>query len=378
MKLSELKEYLLNLDGEIRVSDIVKNIRSCYDNEKHFDYYKDKKSPYESDTLQLPVAKHPTTNEKINLNDIWIDMSYQRKLKMTKILEHLKSFLEKKTKSTCPFDTMLAGTLDLSVRKSGRVYAWDGFRRIMLALLSGIEYMPATITNLTEINNAESRKIEAYAFKKKNGDSEVMKPEELFKSGCVWEDPDSLTIRAALINCDLDVLKVNPNNKTLGAFTSFKDDVLKNKIGMSYLVDASNIIQKSWPNDCTVTGYLLSGLARYLVLNDEDSEIFGPDDSGYEHFPEGMRMDNEEITKCFEEFIKANKTTQKQLCKPAVKGRAADSVAYQLGTKVFGKKEWASKIADSLNFDEGLNDLLHAMSNNKTVPPLPADTGPGR
>ena len=100
---------------------------------------------------------------------------------MTKILEHLKSFLEKKTRSTCPFDTMLAGTLDLSVRKSDRVYAWDGFRRIMLALLSGVEYMPATISNLTEYNNTESRKVEAYAFKKKNGDSEVRKPEELFK-----------------------------------------------------------------------------------------------------------------------------------------------------------------------------------------------------
>tara|TARA_B100001063_G_C16711142_1_gene528092 strand:+ start:162 stop:1292 length:1131 start_codon:yes stop_codon:yes gene_type:complete len=365
--------FLSSLEGEWRVRDLVNKILSIptlhNNTTKHFHYYEGKENPYRANNT--PVAKHPETNQDINLNDIWVDISYQRSLKVKMLFNHLAAFEKQKTKATCPFDLMLAGTLDLSVRRNGKVYTWDGFRRTMLALLSGVEYMPATVTDLTEKTITEAKKIEAYAFKVKNGDSEAMKPEELFKSGCVWQDPESLIVKDALIDCSLDVLKTNPGNKTLGAFTSFRDDIIRRDIGISYLSSASDMIQEAWPKDDNVTGYLLSGLARYLKLNDTKSIL--TEDSGYDHFPEDMIEEEDDLKAKLVEYVKNNNTSQKQLCKPAVKGRAADSIAYTFGSKVFNYKEWSSKIADSLGFDEALSDMVQTLGKNKKEPTLEAD-----
>ncbi len=62
-----------------------------------------------------------------DLNDLWVDLNYQRKLKLKNLLNNLKS--------NKGYSTEKAGHIDIAIRPNGKAFVWDGFRRAVMALI---------------------------------------------------------------------------------------------------------------------------------------------------------------------------------------------------------------------------------------------------
>lgn len=305
-------------------------------------------------------AKNPITGKKISLEDVWIDISYQRVLRLKKIISHLERLGI--DNQPLEFNKMLAGSIDISVRPNGDVFVWDGFRRSIIALLNGKRYIQAAIyvhnKNLTEI---ECQKQEAFAFKVRNGDSESMLKEELYKSGIVYNDRDSLKVLDFLQKMKADVLGTNPGNPTLGGFSEFQDTVLKNKLHKSsFLIDSSKSIQDAWKNETTLSGYLVCGLAKFFdVLNmtdDSDSYLFSKAED-YD-IPE-------DIVPKLKEYALTN--NQISLIKNRLHGKAIETVAYNIAKKVMKFDQTIlSEFADLLGFEDEQIQTLNVLNYNSS------------
>ena len=70
------------------------------------------------------------------LLDLWVDITYQRVLKLRKIIEHLRR-KDMNGIDDLQFNKMLCGSIDIAVRPNGKGFVWDGFRRCIIALLNG-------------------------------------------------------------------------------------------------------------------------------------------------------------------------------------------------------------------------------------------------
>mgnify|MGYP001173248423 FL=1 len=78
------------------------------------------------------------------LEDLWVDITYQRVLKLKKIADHLRR-KDMNGIEDLHFNKMLCGSIDIAVRPDGKGYIWDGFRRSIIALLNGKRFIKSSI-----------------------------------------------------------------------------------------------------------------------------------------------------------------------------------------------------------------------------------------
>ena len=303
------------------------------------------------------------------LEDLWVDISYQRVLKLKKLIEHLRR--KDMNGSDLLFNKMLCGSVDIAIRPNGKGYVWDGFRRCIIALLNGIRFIKASVeTHDSSTSIEDCRKLEAFVYEIKNGESESMTKEELYKSGIVYQKEDALKLQKVINEMCVDVLGTNPGNPELGAFSEFQDTVLKEKLETTdYLVQASFKQQKAWSEDNTLTGYLTCGLAKFLdTLNKEDEDGNPVCPSIEIHTAHPNLQGTCEVEKALIIYAKNHKQTD--LCANRLAGMSIESVAFNIGRLVMGlKKPQQFELLTALGFegDEELMNQLTLVPSKKTL-----------
>ena len=214
-------------------------------------------SPYDNSNLNL-----------IDLNELKVDMTYQRRMRLRKLL---KKLIDKGY-----FDKDAAGFVDVAVRTDGSKVVWDGFRRIIMAALTGLTSIPCSITKHPEnVSLSEQPKEEARLFKMRNT-PEKISPEETFKAEVVYEDETAIKIKKLLEDSNLDIEGIIGKAKPLGGiaevqgnFENWKRNPDNYKWDRNYWIASSFMIQTLYPNQNLVSTYLLRDLAWLFTVNDE-------------------------------------------------------------------------------------------------------------
>ena len=251
-RMQDVTNALANLSGTHSIQEIVDLIK------KIPGIYEDTLNDLQSEPYDGPFKPE----YHVELKDIYVDITYQRKLRLQKVI--------KKLIAAGGFNKEAAGHIDLAIRSNGKKFCWDGFRRSIMAGLSGIEYMPVSILkHKKSLTETECQETEARMFKIRNADSETMKQEEIFKAKVVFKDPQALKFLKFLKNANLDVEGLNQNGGRLGGFKFIWDIFTKNEIEEEYLIKSSNILQNIWVDDPNYSAHLLGGLANFLKINDE-------------------------------------------------------------------------------------------------------------
>jgi hypothetical protein len=262
---------------------------------------------------KIPNATpYDSTEILVDLNKVKVCITYQRKMRLIKLL--------KKLVMAQGFDKRAAGHIDVAIRPNEEIYVWDGFRRAFMALFCGIDHMPAARFHHDHgKTTTECEKYEAQMFKRRNSDIETMKAEEIFRAKVVYDDPEALRFLEFLKNCQLDVENLLPGYKSLGGIVQL-DKTWKNKhVSEQNLIEASRLIQCSWPKDSVISSYLLCGLGKFLDINEEMDKSF----------------DLEYIEHCFKNFINI-KPPRKQdsLTTRRLNKAPNDSIAYFIAKNV--------------------------------------------
>lgn len=235
------------------------------------------------DKIQLPTQYDNTNHNLVDLKSLKIDVAYQRKMRLKKLVDKLKK--------EGGFNKETAGHIDVAIRPDGSIFVWDGFRRAFMAGLVGLEQIPASIYRHPQNRTLKQcQEYEAKMFKIRNAETENMKQEEIFRSEIMYKDASAMKFLDFLIECKLDVEELNPGKKTLGGFVQLQNVWKNNHISTDNLIIASEIIQSTWPSDPNVSGYLLCGLAKFLDINDEID----------------YALDIEDIQEKFHEYVNVN------------------------------------------------------------------------
>ena len=177
-KFSKVAKTLATLEpGEHSILGIVQKIKDI------------KNLKVDLDALADGSQFYADYGDTCNMRDLYVDITYQRKVRLQKLMNHLEE-LE-------GYDTAVAGTIDTIVRpnigKSGKKFVWDGLRRtIMYGLCGGDIIRISPSTHPKGRSNEDCIKEEARLFKIRNADSEKMTPEEIFKSKVVYGDDVAL------------------------------------------------------------------------------------------------------------------------------------------------------------------------------------------
>lgn len=249
-KFNEIAAELATLNGVCKISDIVNLILQI--------------SNFKSETLKgIPTSEQYgaySSDRFEEISNLFVDMTYQRKLRLRKLINKLLNAGE--------FNKEAAGHLDVAMR-GNRAFVWDGLRRAVMAAITGINYIPVSkLIHAPKASEIDMQEKEAKMFKMRNADTETMKPEEIFKSKVVYRDPEALKLLDVLKNAKLDVEGLNPSGRVLGGF-KLLETTLNRKIQEEYVITSSEILQKVYPNESVMSGYLLCGLAKFLEINDE-------------------------------------------------------------------------------------------------------------
>jgi hypothetical protein len=266
------------------------------------------------DKIRLPKQYDSSNNNLVKLEELKVDIAYQRKMRLKKLVDKLKK--------EGGFNKETAGHIDIAVRPDGTKFIWDGFRRAFMAGLVGLEQIPASIYyHPANRTIKQCREYEAKMFKTRNAETESMKAEEIFRSEIMYKDTAALNFLDFLVECKLDVEELNPGNKTLGGFVQLQNVWKNNHISHDNLIVASDIIQSTWPSDPTVSGYLLCGLGKFLDINDEID----------------YSIDSETIQECFHEYVNVNPPKkQDSLTGRRLNKSPNTSIAYYIALYVIG------------------------------------------
>jgi hypothetical protein len=319
-KLAEVKSALATLktNKTYSIQEIVETIRQvCNYNLATFHQLKMKSGSYDVKT-SMP------------LNELYVDLTYQRKIRLAKIITKLQQI--------DGFCKTVAGTVDVAYRPSSKQnFVWDGFRRcLMVGMCDGKRVGIHLFKHPKGTTEREARKVEAKFFKIRNADKENMTPEEIFKSEVVYEDQTALAKLSLLKECNLDVEGLNPAGVTLGGFRAF-EWCFKN-VDHDKVIEASTIIQDAWNKQPQVLGYLLGGLSRLLVINDDDKYIEG------------------EIYEMFTAFAVHNKP--QELTNPRLNTKPFPSIALNIAKKVLRDKNGLIEEINKEFTDEEIETLL--------------------
>ena len=247
-----------------------------------------------------------------DLDDLWVDLTYQRVIRLRKIVNKIQKHQG--------FNHSGAGRVDVAIRTSGRKYVWDGLRRCIKAGICGLSNIAVTRTkHLPQLTELECRREEALWFKMRQADTEKMKPEEVWRAEVVFRDPDALKFLDLIKNANLNVEQQNPNGVSLGGFSEVFNSYIKNVLSEKVLVRASNIIQSVYSKETNVSGYLLVGLSWLLQKN--------------ENLDEGSYTD-EDITSKFNDWVNTVDWRQNAITKNRLNAKTRESIAYIIAKRV--------------------------------------------
>jgi len=334
-KFSTISEYISTLSGEHNVQDIIATILQI--------------SNLKSKTLdKLSASPDGTDVTYYHINSLYIDMTYQRRIRLRKLIKKLVDW--------DGFDDDLAGSIDISMRPNGKHYIWDGARRAIMRGLCGKKsirankkVMPAGYTN------SRCQEIEAYLLEGRNTKLEGMKPEEIFKAQVVRKLPSALALKSLLEDCELDVEGIVGKGKILGGFVELRDNF--EKIDNKHFIDASNIITTTFKEDNVVSVFLFVGLAYLLGLIDDKSDDIDTSYSAQEIQEAMLEYSNQD----WGSDPKGNVIHPKQtnLCNPRLSGKTLDSVAYHITRNVLKDNNGLLDIVlDNLKDSKGFEDVL--------------------
>jgi len=342
LKQLELKQYSLK-----EMALIIKNITSLckeglFVNDINDDFYK-----------EIELIMHPETGEKISLEDCYVDLTYQRVLKLKQLVDHLRA--TDRNNNPMQYDKMCAGSIDIAIRPDGKIFVWDGFRRSLIALLKGIRY-PLFSSYIHPKTNTikDCCATEAFAFKKRNGDNESMAKEELYKSGIVFENPKDLKTKNCLEESQLDVLGTIPDAvKSLGGFAEFEKYLTNNIVTESQLIMSSKIMTQSWKEESIISSYVILGNAMLMNLFEEPNalswsySITARDDESCDFLPK------------FKKFVK-NGGTMSNLVKNRLSNMGVETIAYRIATSVLGVEDNKElvELCEKLGFDNEAQTIL--------------------
>tara|TARA_Y100001963_G_scaffold125883_1_gene177876 strand:- start:5016 stop:6068 length:1053 start_codon:yes stop_codon:yes gene_type:complete len=309
--------------NEIAVDTIIKKIKSL-----------DKIKSNTATLLASQEDPYKNISEKnkqhhIKISDLYVDMTYQRPLRLRILLAHLA---RENTYWQSKFDPYLAGHIDVSIRPGNKKYVWDGLRRSVLAGLKGLDRIPASILeHPVGLKTQGCRKLEAELFEIKNAYSESMKREEIWKSQLIQGKSEAKHIYNILDNANLDVLHVVGSGIDMGAFSEVEKVINRNLIPDQCIIDASHFIQNAWTNDNSMRGYFLLGMAELLnifnkVEEDENKEYNGNGDVFLNY--------QFDIPEKLSDYAKTKSVMTLQ--NPRVNGNVYGSIAYNIATKVLG------------------------------------------
>ena len=261
---------------------------------------------FKSETINRLNTALPYGGDCTAIEDIWVDLTYQRKLRIQALINRL---------TACGgYDKDVAGHIDLSIRVDGRMFVWDGFHRAIMAGLSGLDGIPASIfTHDKTLSNHEQVMKEAWMFKVRNAGQSPMRPEEIFKSEVVFRDEEALKILDLLKQCKLDVEGTNEDEDalSLGGFALVRK--VWDKIDRRHFIDSSEIIRKVWPKDRTVSVILWCGLAKLLEANNDDNAV--------------KTLSVFEISDAIKKHVDPTKMKQSTFTQPRLHGKAVESTA---------------------------------------------------
>ena len=298
MKKNEAFGQINAMKGVVKLEEITNIIKSI-DN-------------FKIDTLDKlnPVEDYREGDSVININDIYIDLSYQRKLKIQELINRL-------IKYGC-FDKAAAGNIDLAKRKDQRLFGWDGFHRAIMAAISGCTRIPAAIyIHDRGLSPQEEQAKEANLFEMRNCMSTKVSAGALFKSQVTGLRPEALKTLDVMKSCSLNIEGINPDTDAydLGGFAFF----LKHyrNYDVAALSDASAMIRNIWHNQKTMSVTLLIGLTHFLTANLK---------------PDVRVLGYMEISNKLTEIVNAGKKmkNQQHFMQPMLKGKPAVSVCYNL------------------------------------------------
>jgi|TARA_R110002073_G_scaffold331802_1_gene517011 hypothetical protein len=362
-KFTDVDKYLKNLELKTyslkEIADIIRNITSLCKEGLFVDDYND------NFYKDLELIMHPKTGEKISLEDCYVDLTYQRVLKLKQLVDHLRA--TDRNNNPMQYDKMCAGSIDIAIRPDSKIFVWDGFRRSLIALLKGIRY-PLFSSYVHPKTNTikDCRATEAFAFKKRNGDNESMAKEELYKSGIVFENPKDLKTRNCLEESQLDVLKTIPDAvKDLGGFAEYEKYLHDGTVTESQLTMSSLIMTQAWKEESTISSYVILGNSMLMNLLEEPNalswsyNITARDDESCDFLPK------------FKKFAE-NGGTMSDLVRNRLSNMGVATVAYRIAIFVLGVDDFGEQVelCEKLGFDNEAQKILVTAEQLKKKTPI--------
>lgn len=323
-KFSEVSGALSNLTGVVSVQDIIDSILQI-DN-------------FKSKTLVHMVSNanyDPNETGVVPLKKLHVDMTYQRVLRLKKLVNKLKKMNG--------YDMYSAGVIDVAIRPCGGSYVWDGLRRCVMAGLCGLTHVKSSqFIHPMNSNVRDCRKQEARYFKSRNADQENMKAEEIFNAEVVFGDQKALEFLELIKNCGLDIEGLNPGGRVFGGFVEVRNVYFSETKGLSHVSDdwakvvdnfiiASSIIRRVYPTG-VMSGYLLTGLYELIKINDDCDEAY----------------DEEEIIEAFMSYT-VKYSQQSDVIRGRLAGNAKGSIAYLIAKRILKD---TNGLVESLNMNE--------------------------
>ena len=362
-KFTDVDKYLKNLELKTyslkEIADIIRNITSLCKEGLFVDDYND------NFYKDFELIMHPKTEEKISLEDCYVDLTYQRVLKLIQLAKHLRA--TDRNNSPMQYDKMCAGSIDIAIRPDGKIFVWDGFRRSLIALLKGIQYPLFSSYVHPKTNTIQDcRATEAFAFQKRNGDNESMAKEELYKSGIVFDNPKDLKTKNCLEESQLDVLKTIPDAvKDLGGFAKFAEYLHDGTVTESQLIMSSKIMTQSWEEESTISSYVILGNSMLMNLLEEPNalswsyNITARNDGSCDFLPK------------FKKFAE-NGGTMSNLVKNRLSNMGVETIAYRIATSVIGVDDLAEQVelCEKLGFDNEAKRILVTAEQLKNKTPI--------
>tara|TARA_E500000318_G_C3420590_1_gene157137 strand:- start:22 stop:603 length:582 start_codon:yes stop_codon:yes gene_type:complete len=185
---------------------------------------------------------------------------------------------------------------------------------------------------------------EARFFKMRNADTETMKPEEIFKSMVVYNDPNALKILNVLKNAELDVEGLNPGHTTLSGFRELQNKLFS-KVEEEEIKTASGIIRRVFNNDNVVSSYLLCGLALLIQKNEELDKPLADTDI------------ESQLTTWKTTKTKPSRS-QKTLTSRRLNSKASESIAWNISEQAVNFNGQQKELVNLLNLDKSDVDIL--------------------
>lgn len=323
-KHSVVAGELANLTGVVRIRDVANAILRIHG-------MKEKTLA----GMTTTASYDPNDPTVMKIDDLYVDMTYQRILRLQKLLKKLHLLKG--------FDPYSAGYVDVALRPSGKIFCWDGFRRVIMAALSGLDYIKVSeMPHRQFMTDTDCQEVEARYFKSRNADNENMKAEEIWKAEVVFRDEEALELLDLFKNCEVDVEGLNPSGRPMGGFVEVKNNYFRtDNIAPEYFIAASRIIRQVYDDNTTLSGYLLTGLA-YLLMKNEDVDV---------------SYSEEEILEAMRDYARVN-SKQTAIIKGRLHNKARESIAYLIAKRALKDD---NGLINSFDLDDELEALEESL-----------------